>query len=186
MFGFADIIKFLISFFVILPIVTLIHLSGHIFFVTLFGGSEKKIKIGCGTMLFSFWNIEVRKYYFWNGACEFKSLRHDNRVTNTFIYLGGSIFNLAGIFLVNTLISQGTLDHSAFWNQFIYFSFYMLFFSLFPMYFSDGSPSDGKAAVLTMKNQHEKKISDDIQFIKIEEQNKQEERFKDHNAKNRH
>ena len=42
MLGFADIIKFLISFFVILPIVTLIHLSGHVFFVMLFGGSEKK------------------------------------------------------------------------------------------------------------------------------------------------
>ena len=163
MFGLADISKFLISFFLILPFVTLIHLSGHIFFVTLFGGSEKKIIIGCGPIVFSFLNIEVRKYYFWNGACEFKTLRHDNRVTNTLIYLGGSLFNLAGIFLVQALISQGILDKSVFWYQFIYFSFYILFFSLFPMYFSDGSPSDGKAAVLALKNQDEKKISDDIQ-----------------------
>jgi hypothetical protein len=181
MFGFADIIKFLISFFVILPIVTLIHLSGHIFFVRLFGGSEKKIIIGCGPIVFSFWNIEVRKYYFWNGACEFKTLRHDNRVTNTLIYLGGSLFNLVSIFLIHALISQGILDKSVFWSQFAYFSFYILFFSLFPMYFSDGSPSDGKAAVLTLKNQDEKKISDDIQFRKIEEQNKPEERFRDYN-----
>ncbi|GHI00967.1 hypothetical protein [Neobacillus kokaensis] len=179
MFGFADIIKFLISFFVILPIVTLIHLSGHIFFVTLFGGLEKKIVIGCGTKVFSFWNIEIRKYYFWNGACEFKSLRHDNRFTNTLIYLGGSLFNLTSIFLVNALISQGILDTSVFWYQFVYFSFYILFLSLFPMYFSDGSPSDGKAAVLTLKNQHEKKISDDIQFMKMEEQNKTKERSRD-------
>ena len=181
MFGFADIIKFLISFFVILPLVTLIHLSGHVFFVMLFGGSEKKIIIGCGPMVFSFWNIEVRKYYFWNGACEFKMLRHDNRVTNTLIYLGGSLFNLIGIFLVRALISQGILDASVFWSQFTYFSFYILFFSLFPMYFSDGSPSDGKAAVLTLKNLDEKKISDDVQFRKIEEQNKPEERFRDYN-----
>jgi hypothetical protein len=181
MFGFADIIKFLISFFVILPIVTLIHLSGHVFLVTLFRGSEKKIIIGCGPMVYSFWNIEVRKYYFWNGACEFKSLRHDNRVTNTLIYLGGSLFNLISIFLVHALISQGILDTSIFWSQFTYFSFYILFFSLFPMYFSDGSPSDGKAAVLALKNQDEKKISDDIQFRKMEEQNKSEERFRDCN-----
>ena len=181
MLGFADIIKFLISFFVILPLVTLIHLSGHVFFVMLFGGSEKKIIIGCGPIVFSFWNIEVRKYYFWNGACEFKMLRHDNRVTNTLIYLGGSLFNLIGIFLVRALISQGILDESVFWSQFTYFSFYILFFSLFPMYFSDGSPSDGKAAVLTLKNQDEKKISDDVQFRKIEEQNKPEERFRDYN-----
>ncbi|AZU64365.1 hypothetical protein [Neobacillus mesonae] len=181
MFGFGDIIKFLISFFVILPMVTLIHLSGHIFFATLFGGSEKKIKIGCGPIVCSFWNVELRRYYFWNGACEFKSLRHDNRVTNTFIYLGGSLFNLAGIFLIQNLVSEGILDKSVFWDQFIYFSFYMLFFSLFPMDFSDGSPSDGKAVVLTLKNQHERKISDDIQFRKIEEQNESKETFKDHN-----
>jgi hypothetical protein len=172
MFVIADIIKFLISFFVILPIVTLIHLSGHVFFVTLFRGLEKKIIIGCGAMVFSFWNIEVRKYYFWNGACEFKSLRHDNRVTNTLIYLGGSLFNLLSIFLVHALISQGVLDKSVFWSQFTYFSFYILFFSLFPMYFSDGSPSDGKAAVLALKNQDEKKISDDIKFRKMEEHDK--------------
>ncbi|WP_419887759.1 hypothetical protein ACN6MT_20305 [Neobacillus niacini] len=174
MFGFADIIKFLISFFVILPFVTLIHLSGHIFFVTLFRGLEKKIIIGCGPLVFSFWNIEVRKYYFWNGACEFKSLKHDNRVTNTLIYLGGSLFNLISIFLVHILISKGILEKSVFWSQFTYFSFYILFFSLFPMYFSDGSPSDGKAAVLALKNQDEKKISDDIQFRKSEDKNKPE------------
>lgn len=89
MFGLSDIIKFLFSFFLIMPIVTLIHLSGHIFFVTIFGGSEKKILIGCGNKLFAFRNIEVRKYYFWNGTCEFKGLKHDNRLTNTLIYLGG-------------------------------------------------------------------------------------------------
>lgn len=140
MFGFADIIKFLISFFVILPIVTLIHLSGHIFFVTLFRGLEKKIIIGCGPMVFSIWNIEVRKYYFWNGACEFKSLRHDNRVTNTLIYLGGSLFNLISIFLVHALISQGTLDKSVFWSQFTYFSFYILFSHYFLCIFQMGRP----------------------------------------------
>ncbi|MGX9133757.1 hypothetical protein ACWV26_05110 [Rummeliibacillus sp. JY-2-4R] len=179
MFGFADIIKFLISFFVILPFVTLIHLSGHIFFVTLFGGAEKKISIGCGQVVFSLWNIEVKKYYFWNGACEFKMLKHDNRITNALIYLGGSLFNLIGIFLIQALISQGILDKSVFWYQFTYFSFYILFFSLFPMYFSDGSPSDGRAAVLALKHQDEKKISDDIHFRKIEEQNKPIEKSKD-------
>ena len=54
MFGLSDITKFLFSFFLILPVVTLIHLGGHLFFVTLFGGTEKKIKIGCGEKVFSF------------------------------------------------------------------------------------------------------------------------------------
>ena len=62
----------------------------------------------------------------------------------------------------------------------VYFRGGVMFgFSLFPMYFSDGSPSDGKAAVLTLKNQHEKKISDDIQFRKIEEQSKPKEQSRD-------
>lgn len=40
-----------------------------------------------------------------------------------------------------------------------------MFFSLFPMYFSDGSPSDGKAAELALKNQLEEKMTDDL-FMK--------------------
>ncbi|PLR85758.1 hypothetical protein CVD25_07850 [Bacillus canaveralius] len=161
-----EVLKFLVSFFLILPVVTFIHLSGHIFFVSIFGGTEKKLVIGCGKHLFSFWRIEVRKYYFWNGACEFKSLRYDNRLTNMIIYLGGSIFNFTSIVIVNWLIYSGRLEDSVLWNQFIYFSFYVLFFSLFPMYFSDGSPSDGKAAVLSLKNEHDDKITDDIQIRK--------------------
>ncbi|WP_285768144.1 hypothetical protein [Peribacillus sp. SI8-4] len=160
--------KFLFSFFLIMPIVTLIHLSGHIFFVTIFGGVEKKIVIGCGNKLFSFWNMEVRKYYFWNGACEFKGLKHDNRLTNMLIYLGGSIFNLVTMLTVYSLVYQDILESSVIWYQFIYFSFYIMFFSLFPMYFSDGSPSDGKAAELALRNKLEDKVTDDIFMKKIE------------------
>ncbi|NHM33989.1 hypothetical protein [Neobacillus terrae] len=164
MFKIVDIIQFLISFFLIFPMVNFIHLCGHIFFATIFGGIEKKIVIGCGNKLFSIWRIELRKYYFWNGSCEFSSLKYDNRWTNTFIYLGGAIFNLLSMFFVNTLIYQGILNFSVFWKQFIYFSFYVLFFSIFPMSFSDGSPSDGKAVVLSVKKQHKDKITGDIQI----------------------
>lgn len=169
MFGLSDIIKFLFSFFLIMPIVTLIHLSGHIFFVTIFGGSEKKILIGCGNKLFAFRNIEVRKYYFWNGTCEFKGLKHDNRLTNTLIYLGGAIFNLVSMLIIYSLVYQNILDSSVIWYQFIYFSFYIMFFSLFPMYFSDGSPSDGKAAELALRNKLEDRVTDDIFVKKMED-----------------
>lgn len=169
-FGIPDIIKFLFSFFLIMPIVTLIHLSGHIFFVTIFGGSEKKILIGCGNKLFTFWIIEVRKYYFWNGACEFKGLKHDNRLTNMLIYLGGSIFNLVSMLFIYSLVYQNILESSVIWYQFIYFSFYIIFFSLFPMYFSDGSPSDGKAAVLALRNKLEDRVTDDIVVKKIDDE----------------
>ena len=165
MFNIAEVIKFLVSFFLIFPIVTFIHLSGHIFFVTIFGGDEKKIIIGCGKTLFYFWKMEVRKYYFWNGACEFKTLKYDNRLTNTFIYLGGALFNLISMFLINSLVQLGFFNRSVFISQFIYFSFYVLFFSLFPMNFQDGSPSDGKAALLSLKKQNADKITDDIKIL---------------------
>lgn len=165
MFGLTDIVKFLFSFFLIMPIITLIHLSGHIFFVSIFGGTEKKIYIGCGKKLFSFLTVEVRKYYFWNGSCEFKNLKHDNRFTNMMIYIGGSLFNLISMLLVYSLIYQDIIEGSVVWYQFIYFSFYIMFFSLFPMYFADGSPSDGKAAGLALKNQLEEKVTDDL-FVK--------------------
>jgi hypothetical protein len=171
MFGLEDIIKFLFSFFLILPIVTLIHLSGHIFFVTIFGGAEKKILIGCGDKLFSFYNMEVRKYYFWNGTCEFKGLKHDNRFTNMLIYLGGSFFNLVSMLIIYSLVYQNILESSVIWYQFIYFSFYVMFFSLFPMYFADGSPSDGKAAQLTLKNQLVDRITDDIVVKEKDDEN---------------
>lgn len=170
MFGLSDIIKFLFSFFLILPVVTLIHLGGHLFFVALFGGTEKKILIGCGDKVFSFWNIEVRKYYFWNGHCEFKGLKYDNRFTNMLIYLGGAIFNLISMLIIYSLVYQKILDTSVFWYQFIYFSFYIMFFSLFPMYFADGSPSDGKAAELVLKDQLSDKITDDVVVKKVEDE----------------
>lgn len=44
-----------------------------------------------------------------------------------------------------------------------------MFFSLFPMYFSDGSPSDGKAAELALRNKLEDRVTDDIFVKKMED-----------------
>ncbi|WP_340372327.1 hypothetical protein [Peribacillus sp. FSL E2-0218] len=89
-------------------------------------------------------------------------------MTNMLIYLGGSIFNLVSMLTVYSLVYQNILESSVIWYQFIYFSFYIMFFSLFPMYFSDGSPSDGKAAELALRNKLEDKVTDDIFVKKIE------------------
>jgi hypothetical protein len=53
---------------------------------------------------------------------------------------------------------------SVFTSQFIYFSFLCPVFLVVPMSFQNGSPSDGKAAVLSLKKQHKDKITDDIQI----------------------
>lgn len=161
MFGWNDVFKFILSFFIIFPVVTFIHLIGHIFFVAISGGTGKKIIIGCGKKMVSLWKIEIRKFYFMSGGCEFIKLRRDTKLNNSFIYLGGSLFNIISIFVVNFLIKEGVLEASTFWYQFIYFSFYVVFFALFPMDYADGSPSDGKAFWLNLKDK-DNKFTDDI------------------------
>ncbi len=166
MFGIYDVWKFLLAFFLILPVVTFIHLIGHIFFVKLFGGKGVRIVIGCGTKLYTLGKIEIRKFYFGSGGCEFSYLKFENRLTHSLIFLGGSLFNLLSLILVNTLVKTKTLEVSMFWDQFIYFSFYFIFFSLFPMDDPAGLPSDGKAAYLLWKKKMKNKATDDCQYNK--------------------
>lgn len=169
MFGFNDFWKFFSAFFLIFPIVTIIHLLGHLFFVTIFGGKEKKIVVGCGKILLSLWKLEIRTFYFWSGGCEFKKLSYNNRFSTTLIFLGGSIFNLGSILLINLLIAGKYIESNAWSYQFQYFSFNTMFFALFPMDFPNGTPSDGRAVWLLWKNRIKNKQSDDLVFNDIEE-----------------
>jgi hypothetical protein len=50
MFGFNDLWKFFLSFFLILPLVTILHQLGHMFFARLFGG-KVNMHIGSGKLL---------------------------------------------------------------------------------------------------------------------------------------
>ncbi|MFC0272907.1 hypothetical protein ACFFIX_15875 [Metabacillus herbersteinensis] len=163
MFGFDDFLKFIQAFFIIFPAVTLLHVLGHIFFAKIFGGKEIKVVIGCGKRLFSIGFVEIRKYYFWYGGCEYNHLTFDNRLSHSLIFLGGSLFNLVSIFIVNQLIWQQILEPSIFWHQFIYFSFYFIFFALLPMEYENGSPSDGKALYRLIRNKDVDKSSSDCQ-----------------------
>lgn len=146
MFGFNDIWKFFFSFFLLLPIVTLIHEMGHYFFARLFGGNME-INIGSGKSLLRVGPIRLNRIYFWDGWCQYEALRHENKFTNIMVYAGGALFNLASILIVNGLIYAGVFETSIFTYQFAYFSFYFIFFSLFPIDHPNGYPSDGKAIV---------------------------------------
>ncbi len=150
MFGFNDLWKFFFSFFLILPVVTLIHEMGHYFFTRIFGG-RMEINIGTGKPLMKVGPFRLNRIYFWDGWCEYESLRVENRLTNILVYAGGSIFNLMGILLVNALIYAGVFEASIFTYQFAYFSFYFVFFSLFPIDHPNGYPSDGKAILNVLR-----------------------------------
>jgi hypothetical protein len=145
MFGLHDIIKFLWSFFLILPLVIMVHILGHITFAAIFGAKGIRVRLGSGKRLFSFWKIAIHQFYFWSGDCEFEYVTFDNRLTKTIILLGGSTFNLLSMLLLNLLIWFGVFEPSLMAYQFIYFSFYYMFFALLPMDYPGGGHSDGKA-----------------------------------------
>ncbi|MGD6775152.1 MULTISPECIES: site-2 protease family protein [Bacillaceae] len=152
LFGINDLWKFFLSFFLVLPIVTIIHELGHYFFAKLFGG-KVIVHIGTGNVLFKFGSIRIRKLYFYDGWCEYISIsKKASKLDKILVYLGGSIFNILSIFLLNTLILNEVLEPSIFFYQFTYFSFYFLFFSLFPINHLNGCPSDGMAALNILTN----------------------------------
>jgi hypothetical protein len=144
MFGFEDVWKFFFSFFLVLPIVTFIHEAGHLVFGKLTGG-KVRIHIGAGNSLFKIGPCHVRKLYFWDGWCEYENLKSDRKRNLVMVYLGGPIFTIASMLIINGLIHLGVIKGGIFFYQFVYFSFYFLFFSLIPIE-HNGYPTDGKAA----------------------------------------
>ncbi|MYL64531.1 hypothetical protein GLW07_14325 [Bacillus hwajinpoensis] len=144
MFTLNDIPMFLVNFFIILPIVTLVHEAGHVLIARLFGG-KVKFCIGTGRTLFQIGPLEVRRKYFMEGWCQYEELTYNKTWAHVAIYLGGSLFNLIVILIINYLITSNMIPVTLFFYQFTYFSIYFIFFSLMPFRNDDGRPSDGMA-----------------------------------------
>lgn len=144
MFSWEDTWVLVISLFVLLPMITIIHQLGHAFFVWIFGGKTRLV-IGTGKPLFSIGPVEIRRIYFWHAFNQFEKIEHDTTAARVLIYLGGPLFNLLSIFVVNGLIMSGVMDEHMFWYYFAYFSVYYMFFALFPARYSKDQPSDSMA-----------------------------------------
>lgn len=144
MFEINDLPKFFLAFFLVLPIISVLHEGGHVFFAWLMGGKNIKVSVGSGKPIFNWGMLEIRKYYFWYGLCTFESLKRKQKWSNILIFGGGSVFNILGILLVLLLIRQELINESMFTYQFTYFSFYYVFFALLPMAYPGGNYSDGK------------------------------------------
>ncbi|MGV2621910.1 UNVERIFIED_CONTAM: hypothetical protein N8J90_12005 [Halobacillus marinus] len=144
MFTWNDVPMFIINFFLILPLVTLIHQAGHVLVARLFGG-KISFCIGTGKKWFCLGPLEVRRMYFMEGWCQYEKLRYNKKWAHVAIYLAGSSFNLIIILILNACITSGVLPVDLFFYQFTYFSVYFIFFSLFPYRTGDGKPSDGMA-----------------------------------------
>lgn len=150
LFGFNDMIKFFVSFLIILPMVSVIHVAGHSFMAMLFGG-KASLDIGMGKRLLKVGPIQVRRIYFIDSFCKFGELRIDNRLTSALVYSGGCLFNLASIFLINLLIIKDVLEPNLFFYQFVYFSTYYVFFALLPVQYGDNKLSDGLAVYKVLR-----------------------------------
>ncbi|SER84542.1 site-2 protease family protein [Salipaludibacillus aurantiacus] len=146
MFGWSDIPTFVISLGIILPIVAFIHESGHFVSTYLFGGKMKFV-FGRGKLLFKRGDFEIRRVYFLDAWTQLEKLDINNRWTHAIIYLSGAFFNILSVVIVNTLIHLDILPADLFFYQFGYFSLYFVFFSLLPVEFGEGQPSDGKAFI---------------------------------------
>ena len=144
MFGINDIPKFFLAFFLVMPLISILHEGGHVFFAWLMGGKKIKVSIGTGKPIFTWGMVEVRKYYFWYGLCTFENLRINRRWSNILVFGGGSLFNLIGVLAVIILVEQQLMATNMFTYQFTYFSLYYIFFALLPMPYPDGNYSDGK------------------------------------------
>ncbi|PKD16192.1 hypothetical protein APR41_10420 [Salegentibacter salinarum] len=154
MFEIKDIPKLFLAFFIILPIISLIHESGHVFFARILGAKNIQIVVGTGKTITRKWFFEIRKYYFWYGFCYFDNIDESQRWRNILIYLGGSIFNIIAAFLMVYLVNTEWLEQGIFSYQFVYFSLYYVFFAFFPMKYPDGNFSDGKILLDLLKNNY--------------------------------
>jgi len=128
----------------VLPVISLLHEAGHVFFAWLMGGKNIKVTVGTGEVLFRLGMLEVRKYYFWYGLCTFYNLKRNQRMANILIFSGGALFNALSAVAVVYLVENKMLEPGLFTYQFTYFSLYYIFFALLPMPYPGGSYSDGK------------------------------------------
>lgn len=155
MFGISDIPKFLLAFFLVLPVISILHEAGHVFFAWLMGGKNIKVTVGSGKPVLRLGMLEVRQYYFWYGLCTFENIERKEKLANFLIFLGGSFFNFLGVIAVIILVENDLLETGMLTYQFTYFSLYYIFFALFPMPYPDGNYSDGKILLELIKGKEE-------------------------------
>ncbi|WP_273854201.1 site-2 protease family protein [Guptibacillus spartinae] len=146
MFTLSDIPMFFVNFFIILPIITLLHEAGHVLVARVFGG-KIKFCIGTGKTIFHIGPLEVKKKYFMEGWCQYEDLSYNKTWAHVAIYAAGSLFNIIVILILNALIYAEVLPVDLFFYQFTYFSIYFIFFSLMPYRNDAGKPSDGMAII---------------------------------------
>ncbi|MCD5325596.1 MULTISPECIES: site-2 protease family protein [Pontibacillus] len=152
MFGLYDILYLMVSIFIILPIVSMIHEIGHLFFAVLFKAKNQTLDIGCGKPILQIGRLCFRKYYFFYSWCQFERLEKNTRFHYILVYAGPMIFNILAAIGVNALIYYDLIEGQKFWNLFVYYSIYFVMFDAIPMRYPDGQPSNGLVVFEMLKD----------------------------------
>ena len=155
MFGINDIPKFLLAFFLVLPVISILHESGHVFFAWLMGAKNIRVTVGSGKPIFKHGILEIRQFYFWYGFCTFENIKRKKKFAHILIFSGGVLFNLLSTIAAISLVENKVLEAGMLTYQFTYFSMYYIFFALLPMVYPSGNYSDGKIILRLLKGQNE-------------------------------
>lgn len=155
MFSLHDIPKFLLAFFFVLPVISILHEAGHVFFAKLMGAKNIRVTIGSGKPVFHLGMLEVRQYYFWYGVCSFENIKRKEKFANILIFSGGVLFNFLGAMATMIAVENEVIESGMITYQLTYFSLYYIFFALLPMPYPDGNYSDGKIILDLLKGKDE-------------------------------
>ncbi|WP_156854137.1 hypothetical protein [Oceanobacillus sp. AG] len=158
-FEWGDFVTAFWAFFVNLPLVTFIHQLGHYLMARLFGG-RSEIVLGRGKQLFRIGAVKVNRFYFLDSFCHYESLKVNSKASHILVYAGGVLLNLFSLLLINILIMSNTLPETSFFYQFGYFTIYFMFYSLFPIQYSEKHASDGKQIINILRNKSASNIFD--------------------------
>ncbi|MBO0589532.1 site-2 protease family protein [Sporosarcina sp. E16_8] len=144
-------INFVIITLFISPIITLIHESGHAFFLKIFGAKVSEFTIGNGDIFWSKNNFFIKKAFFFGGRVGSKNLKILSKNQKTFFYLGGVFFNFLSALVLHILTGYEFLVFRNYVDSFIFVSYLTIVINLIPLNTIVGA-TDGKQLVELYRN----------------------------------
>ena len=146
---------FILNFFIIalfiFPFITLIHESGHAFFLKLFGGAINEFTIGMGEAVWKKNRFIVRKAYFAGGWVIPRNLDLLSKYQKIIYFLGGVIFNLLSALVLDSITGYEFGTFRNYIDSFIFVSYLNVLINLIPFVSINGR-SDGKQIIGVLKD----------------------------------
>ena len=141
----------LIGIFIFMPVITLIHECGHLFFLKLFDDiTDYRITLGYGKSILTLGNIEICPLYFFYGRTTPDDIFDSSKLHNILFQFGGILFSLISIILL-FILNKLHLISNYVYTPFLDFSVWCTFTAIIPIKYPDGNISDGLRILRTIK-----------------------------------